>query len=1060
MEQNASSAVTEDIVHDGPIETVDVDECDRVQATNDYEGLPVGWIEAFDEDTGRAYYFNESQNVTQWERPASEVKDSNGDIYPENQERKDRLPFDDVGTDTQYLSSKNVDTNKERESVFLPDGWVKVIDNDSDVPYYFNEATNEAQWEPPTNPPSEGSVDFITSSTQTFSASSRRSEQYHDESTFEHKEINKSKWDSESNHISDPCIILPPGWVQVTDDQSGKIYYLNEKDGKTQLDLPLVGEGENSNLHNDRLGLANKQDDWVKVSAPVSSTDLNQDSSTSVTLPPDWEALEDPSSGQIYYFNKVNSTTTWDIPTANIDANNSDGYQECRLRPAHSLVSFGFGGKLLVMKPLLAEPLGIGGLSGGGPTLRKGPVHLFNISSIVPERFLPVKSSARIPSPLLSESDVDVNLMLEAMSGDKCSDNELLWNLISIASRWKGILRSTEGVANPNSPEAAVVSLLLNSSYELPNPSLTDLHHSKVQDSKNCMAEIQKLLLHGHREEAVKCALSGGNYGLALLIASFCGPDTYHTAMKYFIKKELASGTPLHTTTSLFANQIQTHSESDDDYSYFWKNDSIFIEHNWRHHLASILSNQTRGWKKVVVTLGDELLYKGNTNAAHFCYLASGRPISSLEDPASRLVLIGCDHRISRNLELLTKEGIEAYFRTEALEWAKRKGNPLAVITAFQPFKLKYAMILADHGFKESALAYIESVRKCTGLNAFGSCEDSMSSNMYPKWFLENLDIFEDRLLISLGKVNPRAEKRKHISMFGLSGVLSKVVSTTNKDEPVTDSVVNIDGSFDYDMDLNDTYVSASSKNPEKFNNEASKSTASVQCTNPFAEERLQMREQVKEERNTSKLSDAFTPNRPADDTTLVVSNIQDSKISTPVTMTRNDISSVASNSTATPAAKKPIVEAPSSASSWSISNWLTKKLNPEATQADIGGEMEAYYDEKLKRWIFPGDDPTEIAKPLAPPPTTPVVKDTVASAPMPATNDPLASLMAPPTRSSPSIQVSSMRHATSTVGSRTPIAVPPRIPRSTHSMSRKVEPPQFVIFEPKKEKEKERHDF
>jgi hypothetical protein len=319
---------------------------------------------------------------------------------------------------------------------------------------------------------------------------------------------------------------------------------------------------------------------------------------------------------------------------------------------------------------------------------------------------------------------------------------------------------------------------------------------------------------------------------------------------------------------------------------------------------------------------------------------------------------------------------------------------------------------------------------------------------MYPKLFLENLDIFEDRLLFSVGKVNPRAEKRKNISIFGLSGVLSKVVSTTNKDEPVTDSVVNIDGSFDYDMDLNDTYVSASPKNPEKFNNEASKSTASIQC------------EQVKEERITSKLSAAFTPNRPADDTTPVVSNIQDSKISTPVSMTRNDLSSVASNNTATPAAKKPIVEAPSSASSWSIGNWLTKKLNPEATQADIGGEMEAYYDEKLKRWIFPGDDPTEIAKPLAPPPTTPVVKDTVASAPMPATNDPLASLMAPPTRSSPNVQGYSMRHATSTVGSRTPIAVPPRIPRSTHSMSTKVEPPQFVIFEPKKEKEKERHDF
>lgn len=69
------------------------------------------------------------------------------------------------------------------------------------------------------------------------------------------------------------------------------------------------------------------------------------------------------------------------------------------------------------------------------------------------------------------------------------------------------------------------------------------------------------------------------------------------------------------------------------------------------------------------------------------------------------------------------------------------------------------------------------------------------------------------------------------------------------------------------------------------------------------------------------------------------------------------------------------------------------------AKVADVGEEMKAYYDEKLKRWIFPGDDPAEVAKPLAPPPLVP--KDTpAAAAPTPApSNDPLAALMAPPSR-------------------------------------------------------------
>ena len=58
---------------------------------------------------------------------------------------------------------------------------------------------------------------------------------------------------------------------------------------------------------------------------------------------------------------------------------------------------------------------------------------------------------------------------------------------------------------------------------------------------------------------------------------------------------------------------------------------------------------------------------------------------------------------------------------------------------------------------------------------------------------------------------------------------------------------------------------------------------------------------------------------------------------------------------------------------------------------------------QKLKRWIFPGDDPAEVAKPLAPPP---IMKsnDKAPSTPAPApaaSNDPLAALMAPPSRAS-----------------------------------------------------------
>ena len=112
--------------------------------------------------------------------------------------------------------------------------------------------------------------------------------------------------------------------------------------------------------------------------------------------------------------------------------------------------------------------------------------------------------------------------------------------------------------------------------------------------------------------------------------------------------------------------------------------------------------------------------------------------------------------------------------------------------------------------------------------------------------------------------------------------------------------------------------------------------------------------------------------------------------------------------------------------------------MNPDASIADTGGKMEAYYDEKLKRWIFPGDDPDEVAKPLAPPPTIPAKKNIEGNNDMQTpskavNNDPLASLMAPPSRTPNSF---------GTNGGGDPIAnlmAPPRggLPRSHYSEPR-----------------------
>jgi hypothetical protein len=332
----------------------------------------------------------------------------------------------------------------------------------------------------------------------------------------------------------------------------------------------------------------------------------------------------------------------------------------------------------------------------------------------------------------------------------------------------------------------------------------------------SCLEQTQNLLLRGKREEAVKCALSGGDHALALLIASLCGSNTYHTAATYYIQTNLAPGTPLHTATSLFANQIQSPEEAENQIATFWKDRGDSLGECWQYHLATILSNQTRGWKTVVTDLGDELLHAGQINAAHFCYLVCGRPITAHTDSSSRLALVGCDHRIEMHTALMTKESWESYLKTEALEWAKRKGNPNAAITTLQPFKLKFASVLADFGFEQVAKHYVDSIRKCTGLNPtlLAKGTKSKTSHIYQKDFVDALDVFEDRLCISLGIPNINAPS-KQTSKLGFASVLSKIVpkqANINEEEQFHESTT-METSFadDANEDPDLSFVSATS---------------------------------------------------------------------------------------------------------------------------------------------------------------------------------------------------------------------------------------------------------
>ncbi|KAL7471648.1 hypothetical protein ACHAXS_012900, partial [Conticribra weissflogii] len=131
---------------------------------------------------------------------------------------------------------------------------------------------------------------------------------------------------------------LPPNWIELQDPDSGDVYYANELTGETTWDRPSSSSDgflRNNHNHKDSNSQMTGEDSTVYSSSTggtglvsgSSGTGTTTASGTTATetsnateetgpLLPDWVAVEDPTSGDIYYANEVTGETTWDRPSA------------------------------------------------------------------------------------------------------------------------------------------------------------------------------------------------------------------------------------------------------------------------------------------------------------------------------------------------------------------------------------------------------------------------------------------------------------------------------------------------------------------------------------------------------------------------------------------------------------------------------------------------------------------------------------------------------------------------------------------------------------------------
>ncbi|XP_010258928.1 PREDICTED: protein transport protein SEC16B homolog [Nelumbo nucifera] len=417
-------------------------------------------------------------------------------------------------------------------------------------------------------------------------------------------------------------------------------------------------------------------------------------------------------------------------------------------RPPHALVTFGFGGKLIVMKnnssfvtnSAFASQDSVG-----------DSISIHNLMEVVMDKidtssmgfgacdYFRSLCQQSFPGPLVGGNvgSKELNKWIDERIANcetphidyrKGELLRLLFSLLKIACQHYGKLRSPFGtdptLKENDSPESAVAKLFASAKRNNAQLSGYGVHTHCLQNLPSegqiraTAVEVQNLLVSGKTKEALQCAQEGQLWGPALVLAAQLGDQSYVDTVKKMAHHQLVAGSPLRTLCLLIAGQPADVFSADSTSGVppgvgHISQQPAQIGSNcmlddWEENLAIITANRTKGDELVIIHLGDCLWKeRGEITAAHICYLVAEANFESYSDSA-RLCLIGADHwNFPR-----TYASPEAIQRTELYEYSKVLGNSQSVLLPFQPYKLIYAHMLAEVGKVSDALKYCQAILK------------------------------------------------------------------------------------------------------------------------------------------------------------------------------------------------------------------------------------------------------------------------------------------------------------------------------------------------------------
>ncbi|CAI0504331.1 unnamed protein product [Linum tenue] len=644
-------------------------------------------------------------------------------------------------------------------------------------------------------------------------------------------------------------------------------------------------------------------------------------------------------------------------------------------RPPHALVSFGFGGKLVVMKDSTLGNTSFGTQDAGG-----GSISVMNLMEVVsgssPDNMSTVGGTScnyfrplcqqSFPGPLVGGNvgSKDFNKWIDEriancespdMDYRKGEVLKLLLSLLKIACQHYGKLRSPFGSdtssKESDTPESAVAKLFSSTKKQfneygtLSNCLLNLPSESQLRASAS---EVQNLLVSGRKKEALQYAQEGQLWGPALVLASQLGDQFYVDTVKQMALRQLLPGSPLRTLCLLIAGQPAevfssgTRSDGGPFGAAVGTQQPLQPGANsmlddWEQNLALITANRTKDDELVIIHLGD-CLWKDRSEivAAHICYLVAEANFESYSDTA-RMCLIGADHWKHPR----TFASPEAIQRTELYEYSKVLGNSQFILQPFQPYKLVYAYMLAEVGRVSDSLKYCQAVSK------------SLKTGRAPEieTWKQLLSSLEERIRIHqqggyATNLAPAKLVGKLLNFF--DSTAHRVVGGLPPPAPSTSHGLH---SHEHDQQLMAPRVAASQSTM------AMSTLVPSASMEPISEWAADGNKMGRHSRSVSEPDFGRTPRQ----------GQADSSTAGPPSTSQD---------------KTPSSTGGSRLGRFAFGSQLLQKtvglvLRPRSDkQAKLGEKNKFYYDEKLKRWVEEGVEPPAEEAALPPPPTTAVFQN------------------------------------------------------------------------------------